>query len=197
MLFRSDEYYPSRILAEVKRDGKPMYLIEWEDWPLGAATEEPRSNFAGNTGLIEQWRREKRRIRLGKSQPYDLQQWRKDADAWERLPLSKQNEICAKLQRDREAAEAIGNFGDASSSCGSSDEADEGPIEILDDSTGATKRRPTKYKNNRPVLESSEGEGSDYELVVASNSAKLTLEGPRPKKVGAFASKYSSASHRI
>lgn len=58
------------------------------------------------------------------------------------------------MKRDREAAEAIGNYGEASQSGGSSDEADGGPIEISDDSTGVRKMRLPKLKS-RQMPESS------------------------------------------
>lgn len=178
-----DKYYPKRILAEVKEAGEMKYLIEWEDWPLGAATAEPKCNFEDNPGLRAQWERKKRRIRLGKSEPYPVSEWKEAKEKWDRLPESTQKIICEKMERDREAAEAIGNYGDASDSEGSSDEAGEGPIEISDDYTGASKKRPSKFKN-RPMPESSEDGDSDDDLVVAPNGARVPLGRPtKPKKV--------------
>lgn len=177
-------YYPLRILAEVKDLGEMKYLVEWEDWPLGAATLEPKSGFRDNKALLAQWEREKRRIRLGKSDNYDVSKWREAKQKWDPLPDSMKEAVCAKMKEDREAVEAIGNYGDASDSAGSSDEADEGPIEISDDSVGATNKRPSKFKS-RPMPESSEDEDSDdEELVVAPNGARLPLGRPtKPKKV--------------
>lgn len=180
-------YVPSRILNEIKEGEMTEYLIEWEDWPLGAATIEPKESFSKNPALFEQWEREKRRRRMGKSSEFEMAKWKEAQEKWDLLPMAEQNAEVEKKRRDRLAAEAIGSFENASLSGGSSDEANEGPVYISDESIGAKKKRPSKFKN-RPLPELSDDDDSDDEdLVVAPNGAKLPLG--RPTKVSDITAK--------
>lgn len=47
-----DGYFPIRIPVGVKEVGEMRYLIEGGDWPIGAATTEPKCNFEDNPGLL-------------------------------------------------------------------------------------------------------------------------------------------------
>lgn len=74
-------------------------------------------------------------------------EWKEAKVKWDVLPKDKQNTEFEKRKRERLAAEAIGDFESANSSGGSSAEADEGPIYISDESSGAKKKISLKFKN--------------------------------------------------
>lgn len=170
-----DMYVAVRILEEVKENGKWKYLIEWEDYPIGGATWEPPEHFADNQVLMDAWEEEKRKRRLGKSKPFDLNDWKKQQAQWEYgTSKRKQEEAIAKKRAERLAREKL----EASDSDGpidiSSDEAAEGPIDVGDDEDRQRKTAPKV--RFRPSL-FDDDDGSDVLDV-----AKSPVQRPKKKK---------------
>ncbi|OAQ95692.1 hypothetical protein LLEC1_01800 [Akanthomyces lecanii] len=71
----SDFEWPvKKILAEGQIKGQTVYLIEWEDYPLGEATWEPPEHFRGS--LLEDWAETKQKQQEGKIPKFFIDEWR-------------------------------------------------------------------------------------------------------------------------
>ena len=71
----SDVEWPvKKILAEGQIKGQTVYLIEWEDYPLGDATWEPPEHF--RESLLEDWAETKQKQQDGKIPEFHIGKWR-------------------------------------------------------------------------------------------------------------------------
>lgn len=68
------EYLVKQILAQGKVKGTTQFLIEWEGYPLGRATWEPRRNIPPS--LLAQWSKTRIKQREGKIPKFDIDEWR-------------------------------------------------------------------------------------------------------------------------
>lgn len=70
------DYYVAQIIGEKVSplDGKRRWLVEWEGYPLHAATWEPREHLDGALGALSEWEELKLRIRNGAEKDM-LPQW--------------------------------------------------------------------------------------------------------------------------
>lgn len=69
----SDIEWPvKQILAEGQIKGQTVYLIEWENYPLGDATWEPPEHF--RESLLEDWAEIKQKQQEGKIPRFNITQ---------------------------------------------------------------------------------------------------------------------------
>ncbi|KAK4550560.1 hypothetical protein LTR36_000139 [Oleoguttula mirabilis] len=72
-----DTYNVEKILAEdndYEGNGTTAYLLKWERYPLYEASWEPPENIVDEV-LLQQWEQQKRLVRAGKADPYDIGEW--------------------------------------------------------------------------------------------------------------------------
>ncbi|XWW93266.1 hypothetical protein V2A60_001198 [Cordyceps javanica] len=71
----SDFEWPvKQILAEGQVCGRTMYLLEWEDYPLSAATWEPNENIPDS--MLKDWDQIKQKQREGEVPRFHIDEWR-------------------------------------------------------------------------------------------------------------------------
>ncbi|ATY63159.1 Chromo domain [Cordyceps militaris] len=68
------EFPVKQILAEGQVGGRTMYLLEWENYPLSAASWEPKENIQGD--MLEDWYRTKQKQEEGQIPKFDIDEWR-------------------------------------------------------------------------------------------------------------------------
>jgi hypothetical protein len=94
----SEEHPPEKILFEIEaRNQHIWYLVKWKDCPLLRSSWEGKDCFEQYPGILEDWVIEKERQKERKSQPFDLDAFKKacsDQEAAER-----QRRVLRRLRR--------------------------------------------------------------------------------------------------
>ncbi len=175
-----NEYVPANILAEMRGDdGRPRYLINWEDYPLAAATWEPIENLQNVRGwIIPEWEQLKSRQRLYPELKLNLRESQPKFDKWGRTPLSEQFNIVEAQKKKREALEKP-----FSQQRAKADEIRRKTLPIIFRESGEpylVRLAPHLYLD-APEDASDDEATEDAGMLPDSSSATLKREYPRPK----------------
>lgn len=144
---RSEEFDPEeeftvdRILAEKTQDGKRMYLISWESYPLEKSTWEPRAHI--NSELLDQWKERKLQEANGEAEPFDFL-------GFDALLLQLAKEKAERRRRRQAKRRALSRTESEIDQADDSDSSIEALVEhSIEDDTGLNSKT-TKRKSKSP-----------------------------------------------
>lgn len=95
---QQSEYDVEKILAEVVVEGETKYLVKWANYPIERSNPEPKESFS-NSETLETWEKEKRLIREGKREPFDLVAFDEQVEAAEQAKTDRKRRREAKRRR--------------------------------------------------------------------------------------------------
>lgn len=93
-----DEYEVETIHAQEVINGQRVYLVKWKGYDDLRCTWEPRDSF-NTTEILQEWKNKKRQIRRGTRQPFDIEAWQAEIEAFENAREDRKRRRKAKRAR--------------------------------------------------------------------------------------------------
>lgn len=93
-----EEYEVETIHAQDIINGQKVYLVKWKGYEDLRCTWEPRDSFNTREILLE-WKNKKRQIKRGTRQPFDVEAWQAEIEAFENAREDRKRRRRAKRAR--------------------------------------------------------------------------------------------------
>lgn len=93
-----DEYEVETIHAQDIINGQKLYLVKWKGYEDLRCTWEPRDSF-NTREILQEWKNKKRQIKRGTRQPFDVEAWQAEMEAFENARQDRKRRRRAKRAR--------------------------------------------------------------------------------------------------
>lgn len=93
-----DEYEVETIHAQDIINGQKVYLVKWKGYEDLRCTWEPRNSF-NTKEILQEWKNKKQQIRRGTRQPFDVEAWQAEIEAFENARQDRKRRRRAKRAR--------------------------------------------------------------------------------------------------
>lgn len=93
-----DEYEVETIHAQDIINGQKVYLVKWKGYEDLRCTWEPRDSF-NTKEILQEWKNKKRQIKRGTREPFDVEAWQAEIEAFENAREDRKRRRRAKRAR--------------------------------------------------------------------------------------------------